>query len=109
MLNETYLLYNIIYKSNGYSSCCCRNHSKSTFSGYIFDKKIFIYTFNRCIKLVIATNEMHLQKKIVKDALNPKAQRATVSHADRYESEKNVRIVLGLLRHDLAIDEDISM
>lgn len=59
--------------------------------------------------MVIATNEMQLQKKIVKDALNSKAQSATVSHADRYDSEKNVRIVLGLLRHVLAIDEDISV
>lgn len=48
-------------------------------------------------------------KKIKKDALNPKAQRAIVSHADRYDSEKNVSMVLGLLRHVLAIDEDISV
>lgn len=41
--------------------------------------------------MVIATNAImrcSYKKKIVKDALNPKAQRATVSHADRYDSEK---------------------
>ena len=57
---------------------------------------------------MIATNEIGY-RKVVKDVLKRKTQGAIVSHGDRYDSEKNVRIVLGLLRHVLAIDEDTSM
>ena len=82
-------------------------HNQILVETYIWSIELHVL-WSRDIKLVIATNEIGY-RKVVKDVLKRKTQGAIVSHGDRYDSEKNVRIVLGLLRHVLAIDEDTSM